>query len=90
MAESSTITSRDLGLVENSRESDPMPFSEYMGLPLSEAKATLVDKFERAAIAHALDAAGGNISAAARQLGMHRQSLQQKMKQLELNAGSEE
>jgi DNA-binding NtrC family response regulator len=90
MADSMTISSRDLGLVESNNPSDPSPFSEYLGLPLSEAKANLIERFERAAISHALDASGGNISAAARQLGMHRQSLQQKMKQLEMNAGTEE
>ena len=51
-------------------------------LPLTDAKDRLVEWFERLAIERALAKSGGNISAAARQLGMHRQSLQQKMDQL--------
>ena len=49
---------------------------------MNEAKARLVESFERAAIVAALKQHQGNVSAAARQLGMHRQSLQQKMTQL--------
>ncbi len=52
------------------------------GLPLNEAKTRLVESFERAAIVAALEEHRGNVSAAARQLGLHRQSLQQKMTQL--------
>ncbi|MDB5296197.1 MAG: glnG, partial [Phycisphaerales bacterium] len=47
-----------------------------------EAKERLVAWYERQAIDRALEQHGGNISAAARQLGLHRQSLQQKMDQL--------
>ena len=53
-----------------------------MELPLTEAKTRLVDAFERAMITAALEKHGGNVSAAARQLGIHRQNLQQKMAQL--------
>jgi ActR/RegA family two-component response regulator len=52
------------------------------GLPLNTAKAQLVEWFERSRITAALAACDGNISAAARALGLHRQSLQQKMAQL--------
>ena len=52
------------------------------GLPLTEAKEKLVEQFERLTIDRALDRSQGNISAAARALGVHRQSLQQKMDQL--------
>ena len=55
--------------------------SEYLGLPLTEAKTQLVEALERTMITAALDRAAGNISEAARQLGLHRQSLQQKMTQ---------
>jgi DNA-binding NtrC family response regulator len=57
-------------------------FTALLGLPLTEAKERLGDAFERAAIAAALEATQGNVSAAARRLGIHRQSLQQKMAQL--------
>jgi len=53
-------------------------------LPFTEAKAQLVADFERAAIAAALNQCAGNVSAAARQLGIHRQNLQQKIVQLEI------
>lgn len=52
-------------------------------MPLSEARNKLVENFERVAIERALELDQGNISAAARRLGIHRQSLQQKLKQLE-------
>jgi len=42
-----------------------------------------LDASGRAAIGHALTAESNNINAAARRLGMHRKSLQQKIKQLE-------
>jgi DNA-binding NtrC family response regulator len=41
-----------------------------------------VEDFERAAIERAIEQESGNVSAAARRLGIHRQNLQQKMKQL--------
>lgn len=49
------------------------------GMPLTEAKTELTTWFERQAIEAALTASDGNVSAAARRLGIHRQSLQQKM-----------
>lgn len=55
---------------------------DLMDLPLTEAKDRLVETFERARIIAALDRHQGNVSAAARELGIHRQSLQQKMTQL--------
>jgi len=57
-------------------------FSAWMALPLTEAKEQIVASFERARIEAALDKNLGNVSAAARDLGIHRQSLQQKMVQL--------
>ena len=62
--------------------SSTMPFAHLAGLPLTEAKDKLVADFERTSIEAALRQHEGNISAAARQLGIHRQSLQQKMDQL--------
>ena len=51
-------------------------------LPFKEAKRRLILEFEKRYICAKLDACGGNISKAARELGMHRQSLQQKLKAL--------
>lgn len=59
--------------------------AELDELPLNAAKAQLVEWFERRCIRRALASNKGNVSAAARQLGLHRQSLQQKIAQLGLN-----
>jgi len=61
-------------------------YARFLELPLTAAKAELVAEFERASIEAALARSGGNISAAARQLGIHRQSLQQKLKQLRIRS----
>ena len=84
MAEGETIHAADLNLAMPSCRA-PAPAlipADLVGLPLQDAKARLVESFERAAILAALEQQQGNVSAAARQLGMHRQSLQQKMNQL--------
>jgi DNA-binding NtrC family response regulator len=57
-------------------------FAGLMDLPLTEAKDRLVESFERSRIVAALEKHQNNVSAAARELGIHRQSLQQKMAQL--------
>lgn len=82
MAEGTQILPADLGLAPMAPASDQPAFAKYAGLPLSEAKAQLVEDFERQSIEMALEQHGGNVSAAARQLGIHRQSLQQKISQL--------
>ncbi|MBK9577695.1 MAG: sigma-54-dependent Fis family transcriptional regulator [Fibrobacterota bacterium] len=51
-------------------------------LPFREAKQQVMEEFERKFINHHLEQCGGNISKAALALDMHRQSLQQKMKDL--------
>lgn len=74
---------RDLPLATPSPASTtPVDFRTLQGLPLTEAKAKLIDAFERHAIESALRISAGNISAAARSLGIHRQNLQQKIAQL--------
>jgi two-component system NtrC family response regulator len=50
------------------------------------AKKKVVDRFEREMITAALREAGGNISQAARRLGLHRQNLQQKLHELGISA----
>jgi DNA-binding NtrC family response regulator len=81
MAEGETICAGDLNLATSASLAPASVPAELVGLPLSDAKARLVESFERAAIIAALEQQHGNVSAAARQLGMHRQSLQQKMNQ---------
>ncbi|HEY0513575.1 MAG TPA: sigma-54 dependent transcriptional regulator [Thermoanaerobaculia bacterium] len=53
---------------------------------LQTAKRKLIDRFERAIVTEALREHGGNISQAARRLGLHRQSLQQKLHELGIAA----
>ncbi len=53
-------------------------------LPFREAKKIAVEAFERDFVSRKLDENSGNISKAAEALGMHRQSLQQKLKELNL------
>lgn len=62
--------------------------ADLMSLPLTEAKDRLVESFERSRIHAALDRHQGNVSAAARELGIHRQNLQQKILQLGINRTS--
>jgi DNA-binding NtrC family response regulator len=53
-------------------------------LDFQEAKARVIDRFERRFLQAALERCAGNISQAARKLGMHRQNLQKKLRQLGL------
>jgi DNA-binding NtrC family response regulator len=55
---------------------------------LQTAKRKLAERLERAMITEALREHGGNISQAARRLGLHRQSLQQKLHELGIAAES--
>ncbi|MDX1928497.1 MAG: sigma-54 dependent transcriptional regulator [Pirellulaceae bacterium] len=82
MSDDAIISPQDLGLVEVLPSIDSTTFQAYFDLPLTEAKNRLVEDFERAAIDRAIEQESGNVSAAARRLGIHRQNLQQKMKQL--------
>jgi len=82
MASSDKITSLDLGLSSMVANSDAAPFQTYLDLPLTEGRDRVVEDFERSSIENALSAEAGNVSAAARRLGVHRQSLQQKIAKL--------
>jgi DNA-binding NtrC family response regulator len=86
MTTTDEIAPEDLQLPTRSPATAGFDASSLAGLPLTEAKTKLVDWFERTAIEAALRDHHGNISAAARQLGIHRQSLQQKMAQLLITA----
>lgn len=90
MCESKSIGPEDLGLCPVREDDTHEDFAEYADLPLNEAKTMLVDRFERYTIQRALERENGNVSAAARRLGMHRQSLQQKIKQLAMEANDTE
>jgi DNA-binding NtrC family response regulator len=82
MTDAKEIRAADLRLPSPVAASEATSFSDLMHLPLTEAKEKLVESFERARIIAGLENNQGNISAAARELGIHRQSLQQKMAQL--------
>ena len=82
LCERETITPEDLGLVPQTDTDSETGFDKYFDIPLTEARSQLVEDFERTVIRRALDAEADNVSAAARRLGIHRQSLQQKMKGL--------
>ena len=85
MCSGESVEAGDLTLVPSSAATEEGGgFSEFLGLPLTEAKNQLVERFERTAITAALEAHNGNVSAAARQLGIHRQNLQQKIEKLGL------
>lgn len=85
MREGDVLTSQDLGLAKSRLTDAGDLFADYLELPLTEAKNQLIADFERLAIRRSLDKFEGNVSAAARHLGIHRQSLQQKMIQLEID-----
>ena len=55
-------------------------------LPFSDAKKRAVEKFERGFLLQALRSSDGNISRAAESIGMVRQSLQQKIRELGLRS----
>ena len=84
MAEGSEICAADLGLNAKVEQETPDGLQAYLEMPFSEAKQQLIADFERLAIQSALSSENGNVSAAARLLGIHRQSLQQKIKQLDI------
>ena len=55
-----------------------------------DAKERMVEAFERDFLKRALRRHGGNITKAAEEVGMHRQNLQQKMRELGITADKEE
>jgi DNA-binding NtrC family response regulator len=58
-------------------------------LPFAEARRRALDAFDRAFLAAALERHGGNVSAAARTLGVHRQSLQKRLARVGLRGAGE-
>jgi DNA-binding NtrC family response regulator len=83
LASSPTIEAADLNLVE--RPNSAAPNGSYApGVPFAEAKRRTVEAFERAYLTAALERHGGNVSRTAEAIGMVRQSLQQKLKELGL------
>lgn len=59
------------------------------GLPFKDAKARLIDEFERQYWEILLKQTNGNVSAAARHAGIHRKSAEYLLRKLDLNSPSE-
>ena len=57
-------------------------------LPFAEAKKSMIENFEREFLVSALRKNDGNVSQTARDIGMVRQSLQQKIRELGLRSES--
>ena len=62
----------------------PAGGADAAGLPFNEAKRTAMEQFERAFLLRALRENEGNVSRTAEAIGMVRQSLQQKIRELGL------
>ena len=76
LSSAKTIDAEDLAFILSPRRSEP-PLSD-MDQPLSEATALFQIEYIRRVIAQC----GGNMSRAARRLGLHRSNLYRKMRQL--------
>ncbi|MEN8182469.1 MAG: sigma-54 dependent transcriptional regulator [Myxococcota bacterium] len=83
LASGEAIEEVDLRL--KSREGPPAPGPDS-DLPFAEAKRRTVGDFERSYLLAALRRNGGNVSRTAAAIGMVRQSLQQKIRELELRS----
>jgi ActR/RegA family two-component response regulator len=53
-------------------------------MPFMQARERAMDAFDRAYLLAAMEKHGGNVSATARALGLHRQSLQKILKRLDI------
>jgi DNA-binding NtrC family response regulator len=84
LAPNPTIDAEDLQL--DDEPIAPLPATPDLELPFSEAKRQTVESFERQYLSDALREHGGNVSRTAGAIGMVRQSLQQKIRELGLKA----
>jgi DNA-binding NtrC family response regulator len=84
LAPGDEIEAGDLRLGEAVAE--PAPAEDVDGLPFSEAKKQTVERFERDYLLRALRENDGNVSRTAQAIGMVRQSLQQKIRELDLRS----
>ena len=75
-----------LGVLEAGPAVAVQPGTVPTNLPFRDAKRAIVDSFERSYLIQALRAHGGNISRTAESIGMVRQSLQQKIRELGLRS----
>jgi DNA-binding NtrC family response regulator len=75
-----------LGALEAGAAAAAQPGAVPTNLPFRDAKRSVVESFERSYLVQALRAHGGNISRTAESIGMVRQSLQQKIRELGLRS----
>ncbi len=85
LAAGAEITEADLNLPDAGGES-ASPGSDVSGLPFSDAKRRVIESFEHSYLLRALRQHDGNISRTAEAIGMVRQSLQQKIRELGLRS----
>jgi DNA-binding NtrC family response regulator len=83
LAPGSVIAEADLQLGGAGEAATGAP-ADLAGLSFGDAQKRAVDRFERGYLLEALRKSGGNISRAAEAVGMVRQSLQQKIRELGL------
>ncbi len=76
------ITDTDLFAPAGTAEAGPTPAVENQPVSFREAKEQVVATFEHDFLLRALRRNGGNITKAAEEVGMYRQNLQQKMREL--------
>jgi two-component system response regulator AtoC/two-component system nitrogen regulation response regulator NtrX len=86
LASKAEIEPEDLAL-----DGEPLPVNHTNaglppGVPFRDAKRITVESFERAYLVKALREHGGNVSRTAEAIGMVRQSLQQKIRELDLRS----
>jgi DNA-binding NtrC family response regulator len=91
LASGDLIEAADLNLAESAGSDAPATTASVNdvsadGATFSEAKKTLIEDFEREFLLRALREHDGNISRAAQSIGMVRQSLQQKIRELGLRS----
>jgi DNA-binding NtrC family response regulator len=84
LAPASVIEEADLQLGGSAPPSGGPAEPDAAGLSFADAKRGAVERFERRYLLEALRRSGGNISRAAEAMGMVRQSLQQKIRELGL------
>jgi two-component system, NtrC family, response regulator HydG len=85
LADGDVIESADLPAPVTSSSAPLRPAEAAIAeLPYAEARARALDSFDRAFLGACLERSGGNVSAAARALGLHRQSLQKMLRRIGL------
>jgi DNA-binding NtrC family response regulator len=85
LASGNEITLTDLALEGEEVPADAAT-NIAIGVPFRDAKRITVESFERAYLMRALREHGGNVSRTAEAIGMVRQSLQQKIRELDLRS----